>query len=291
MTQCQRTRHRTRVGKLHVILLQTSLFRSRRLRRDPSSIPNILTDSCTCSLFSPTGAICIRAVKHSGKQSLKMFGVRRFLQYTQPFTPWDEISRNHPQHLEVQRFARYRDTERSAAWLSRRSHAQCDIAIPTSWGLDALYLRHEDEWQYYERLHLLRVREITQDRLPELLCMNTPWVPNLWPPPRTNCDVSFANFPPSGDLPDPTGKGVALDSAWRLRERACVGGTGDPGRLIAETRKEYRDARSMAFWFPSSKLNSILKPLRAAHLYTSAVLHGGVKIGHRHRWPCLCNLF
>jgi hypothetical protein len=69
--------------------------------------------------------------------------------------------------------------------------------------------------------------------------MNTPWIPHLWPPPQTNCDVSFANFPPSGDLPDPTGKGVALDSAWRLRELACVGGTGDPGRLIAETRKEY----------------------------------------------------
>jgi hypothetical protein len=57
MTQCQRTRHRTRVGKLPVILLQTSLLRSRRPRRDPSSIPNILTDSCTRSLSSPTGAI------------------------------------------------------------------------------------------------------------------------------------------------------------------------------------------------------------------------------------------
>jgi hypothetical protein len=66
-----------------------------------------------------------------------MLGVRRFPQYT-----------HHPQHLEVQRFARYRDTERSAAWLSRRSHALCDIAKPTSWCLDALYLRHEDEWQY-----------------------------------------------------------------------------------------------------------------------------------------------
>jgi hypothetical protein len=80
-----------------------------------------------------------------------------------------------------------------------------------------------------ERLPLLRVGEITQDRLPELLCMNTPWVPHLWPPPQTNCDVRFANFPQSGDLPDPTGKGVAHDSAWRLRERARAGGTGDPG--------------------------------------------------------------
>jgi hypothetical protein len=164
-----------------------------------------------------------------------MFGVRRFPQYKKPFAPWDEIVRKHPHHLDVQRFARYRDTERSAA--SRRSHASRDIAIPSSWGLDELYLRHEDEWQYCERLLLLRVGEITQNRLPELVRMNTPWIPHLWPPPQTNCDVSFANFPPSGHLPDPTGQGVALDSAWRLRELACVGGTGDPGRLISETRK------------------------------------------------------
>jgi hypothetical protein len=109
------------------------------------------------------------AVKQSSIQAssiFKMFGFRRFPQYTQPFTPWDEIARNHPQHLEVQRFTRYQGTERSAAWLSRRSHAPCDIAISTSWGLDALYLRHEDEWQYCERIHLLRVGEITQNRLP-----------------------------------------------------------------------------------------------------------------------------
>jgi hypothetical protein len=47
---------------------------------------------------------------------------------------------------------------------------------------------------------------------------------------------------------------VALDSAWRLRERACVGGTGDPGRLIAETRKEYRDARKYGFLFPFQRV-------------------------------------
>jgi hypothetical protein len=95
-------------------------------------------------------------------KNLKMFGVRRFPQYTQPFAPWDEMARNHPQNLEVQSFERYRDSERAAAWLSRRYHAPCDIAITTYWDLDALYLRHEDEWQYFERLHLLRVGETHQ---------------------------------------------------------------------------------------------------------------------------------
>jgi hypothetical protein len=80
--------------------------------------------------------------------------------------------------------------------------------------------------------------------------MKTPWVPHLWPPPHMNCDVSFANFPPSGDLPDPTGKRVSLDSAWRMHERAGVGGTGDTGRLIAETCKEYRDARNYGLLVP-----------------------------------------
>jgi hypothetical protein len=75
-------------------------------------------------------------------------------------------------------------------------------------------------------------------------------VPYLWPAPQNPCAGNFANFPPTGDLPDPNGDSVALDSVWRLRERTIFGGTGDPGQLAAETRKEYRDARKYQMLVP-----------------------------------------
>jgi hypothetical protein len=77
----------------------------------------------------------------------------------------------------------------------------------------------------------------------ELVCFNFPLIPYLWPSPQTPCAGNFANFPPTGDLPNPHGCMVALDSPWRLQECAIQGFTGDPGPLAAETRKEYRDAR------------------------------------------------
>jgi hypothetical protein len=76
-----------------------------------------------------------------------------------------------------------------------------------------------------------------------LVCFNFPFIVYLWPSPQTPCADNFANFPPTGDLPDPHGGMVEPDSPWRLRERAIQGATGYPGRLAAETRKYYRDAR------------------------------------------------
>jgi hypothetical protein len=48
-------------------------------------------------------------------------------------------------------------------------------------------------------------------------------------------------FPQAGDLPDTSGSGVALDSAWHLRDVSVRDGTGDPGRMIGEGKKEARD--------------------------------------------------
>ena len=62
--------------------------------------------------------------------------------------------------------------------------------------------------------------------------------------------MTYSNFPPTGDLPDPTGSGVALDSAWRLREVSVCNGTGDPGRMIGEGKKEARDLRREGFLVP-----------------------------------------
>jgi hypothetical protein len=165
--------------------------------------------------------------------SALMDGQRTFPQY----------AHNHPDHLEVHRFMRQPEVDRAGLWYRRRAHAPCDVRVPPEWGLDALYFRHEVERAYCERLRNLRIDSAPEGLSLALVCLEQPWLPFLWPPPQTPCAGNFANFPPTGDLPDPDGGSVALDSPWRLRECAIRGGTGDPGRLVAETRKEYRDAR------------------------------------------------
>jgi hypothetical protein len=69
----------------------------------------------------------------------------------------------------------------------------------------------------------------------------------MWLPPQTPRPPTYAKFLPGGDLPNPAGPGVVLDSLWALRELAIASISGDPGRLVSETRKEYRDARKYGF--------------------------------------------
>jgi hypothetical protein len=83
-----------------------------------------------------------------------------------------------------------------------------------------------------------------------LVCFPNPWVPYCWPAPQTTCLVTYSNFPSNGDLPDPSGSGVALDSAWRLRDVSVRDGTGDPGRMMGEGKKEARDLRREGFLVP-----------------------------------------
>jgi hypothetical protein len=58
---------------------------------------------------------------------------------------------------------------------------------------------------------------------------------------QTPCPTTYANFTPRGDLPDPDGGETALDSAWSLRKGSIADGSGDPGRMLGEARKEARD--------------------------------------------------
>ena len=135
------------------------------------------------------------------------------------------------------------EVDRECLWYRRRAHAPCDVRVPPEWGLDALYLRYEVERAYCERLRHFRADSAPPGLSAALVCFEHPWLPHMWPPLQTPCAGNFANFAPTGDLPDPNGGSVALDSPWRLRECAIRCDTGDPGRLAAETRKEYRDAR------------------------------------------------
>ena len=128
-------------------------------------------------------------------------------------------------------------------WLARRRHAPCDLEVPSHWDLDALYFRTAEEEPYARRLGDLRppVGALGPQLTPEYLALTTPLIPHRWPSPQTPCVVDFKNFSPYGDLPDPNGGEVALDSAYALHEGLMAADCGDLGRLLAEIRKEGRD--------------------------------------------------
>jgi hypothetical protein len=161
--------------------------------------------------------------------------------YTRPFSPWEEVRQRVPSHLEVQRFNRLPSERRALSWNRRRAHAPCDIPVPRAWNLDVLYFRFPEEDEYGRRLKDLTPRTVTRLTM-DLLCLPEPWVPHRWPETQTPCAANFKNFTPVGDLADPSGGEVALDSAWALRRQSLEAGTGDPSRLVGKYRKEYRDS-------------------------------------------------
>lgn len=159
--------------------------------------------------------------------------------HLRPFTPWASIAATYADHLEVQRFLRFPEAERAEIWRRRRAHAPCDLEIPREWDLDALYFRSPDEQGYCAELKAMIPHEVASLST-NLVCLARPWVPHRWashPVPAT-----YRNFPSSGDLPNVVGEPFAYDSAWRLRLTSLTWGTGDPGRMVSEIRKEHRDS-------------------------------------------------
>jgi hypothetical protein len=175
---------------------------------------------------------------------------RRIIRVRRPFTPWAVISERHPTHLEVRRFMALPPGKREDFWFRRRRHAPLDDRLPEEWQLDAIYLRHREERQYCERLRRLTVDPTVAQISLTLVCLVPPWVPYRWPEPPYPPEVTFRNFPPGGDVADPHGSDISLDSAWRLREASVAGGTGEPGRLLQETKTEHRLACRTAFLVP-----------------------------------------
>jgi hypothetical protein len=62
--------------------------------------------------------------------------------------------------------------------------------------------------------------------------------------------VNRNRHPGTGDLKDPSVSDTCLDSAWQLLITSIEGGTGKPGRMLGEIRKEHRDARKHNFLVP-----------------------------------------
>jgi hypothetical protein len=122
--------------------------------------------------------------------------------------------------------------------------------VPPVWDLDALYLRHPDERAYCERLRRLPVDTTLTSLSLELVCLDSPWVPFNWSQPQHRIEVNRSRFHGTGDLIDPSGSDISLDSAWRLRKASIEGGTGETGRMLGEIKKEHGDARKHNFLVP-----------------------------------------
>jgi hypothetical protein len=127
------------------------------------------------------------------------------------------------------------------------------MEVPSRWGLDLLYFRDPDEQPYARNLSAL---DVPPDGVPtkldfRMLSFPSTIVPFRWSIPQTPCAADFRSFPPRGDLLDPDGGDIALDSAWALREGALADDCGDPGRMLAEIRREGRDlTRKYAEFIP-----------------------------------------
>jgi hypothetical protein len=50
----------------------------------------------------------------------------------------------------------------------------------------------------------------------DLVCLPSPWVPHQWLPPQHRIEVNRNRYLGTGDLPDPKGSDICLDSAWQL---------------------------------------------------------------------------
>jgi hypothetical protein len=167
-----------------------------------------------------------------------------------PFTLWEDISRLFTEHLEVRRFLQLPSSKRPSITKVRRKHAPFSEAVPPVWDLDALYLRHLDERAYCERLRRLKVDPSLNFVSFDIVCLDSPSVPFRWSHPQHRIEVNRSRFPGTGDLMDPSGSDIRLDSAWRLQTASIERGTGEPGRMLGEIKKEHRDARKHNFLVP-----------------------------------------
>jgi hypothetical protein len=129
-----------------------------------------------------------------------------------PFTSWEDFSRLFTEHLDVRRFLQLPPSKRSSTWKERRKHAPFSEEVPPVWDLDALYLRHPDERAYCERLRRLTVDPSLTSASPDLVCLDSPWVPFSWSYPQHRIEVNHSRFHGTGDLMDPSGSDICLDS-------------------------------------------------------------------------------
>jgi hypothetical protein len=270
-----------------VILLQTSLLRSRRPRCDqprtgehPYTFPMSTAENdavvADSDASDETGAYA-----NLGWQTPYQ---RKHAQSTRPFNSWVQTLSAFPNHLEVERIRRLQVAARERTWSRRRAHAPCDIEVPREWAIDALYFRGAEETEYCERLQDLRELPGTSELSAVLVCFSDPWVPFRWPAPQTTCEISYKHFSPAGDLPDSDG--------GESRKSACGTYAKAPLLAVQENRDDFWRKRVRSFethastniWFLISRLNSTSKVRKRAQSCTFPFPCGGRTSGSRRIW-------
>ena len=133
-------------------------------------------------------------------------------------------------------------TSPELAWNARRRHAPCHTRVPPACNVDCHFLRLDEELEYVIRLaHILTVpTSFSLDRASwALLPMAPPYAPFRWPSLPRPTPFPRQEFAAEGVIAVP-GESCARDSAYALYKASLAAGAGDPGRFIAEYRKESR---------------------------------------------------
>ena len=171
-----------------------------------------------------------------------------------PFSLWAEerlagVVRFDNQRLDAvpirERRANLPATGPELAWSARRRHAPCRRRVGPSAPLDCHYLRLEEEGGYAGRLsQLLLAPPDLQGAIVSwsLLCFQSPFAPHQWPRLSRVTDFPLREFPLSG-LVHVANEAHARDSAYGLYLSSTAAGHGDPGRFLAEYRKEAKARR------------------------------------------------
>jgi hypothetical protein len=133
-------------------------------------------------------------------------------------------------------------TSPELAWNARRRHAPCHTRVPATCRVDSHYLRLDEEFEYVIRLsHILSVPgHASIDRASwAILAFSPPFAPYRWPILSRPTPFPRQEFAPEGEILV-SGETLPRDSAYALYEASLAARAGDPGRFIAEFRKEAR---------------------------------------------------
>ena len=181
-----------------------------------------------------------------------------------------DLAEEFPSTLEVRRIAQLTPSRQDRHWRFVRASRSIFDRIPVALDMDVLFYRFPSERGYCQRLSQLRPHPGKNGKVElsvDLLCLSTPWVSGRWRDTLPLDSRHRHHFPRSGDLSDPEGSNIALDSALALRNGSLLWNTGDPGRLLEEIRQEYRNAdryRLLIPWqqveahgMPPSKRNAL----------------------------------
>jgi hypothetical protein len=177
------------------------------------------------------------------------------------------IRKAFPNISDVRRLMRIKPIHRERHWRQLRQAHINNGVIPKELGLDALFYRFASERSYCQRLSNLVPPSGPVALSTDLLCLSPPWVSGRWPDNLPFASRQRHSYPTSGDLPDPEDSTCARDSAYALWVGTTRWGTGEPGRLLQEIRKEHRIAANHELLVPWQNNEFHSMPTALRHIF------------------------